>query len=181
MFFGPESLQVNKMDAPQQLPDQDRVDRQPSKMPTENDEAYPQAVSDPQPPLQEAILKKHPAVEQFQPILEILADLDRDDPKLAFQAARPVGLFRRLWAPCEPKHSESEIPDENGRAPKEATAKLSNGRDGFQLRPDEQLSRLVSLEQALEQTQERLISVLKDWNQSPRGDLAMLMDIERCS
>jgi hypothetical protein len=39
------------MDAPQQLPDQDRVDRQPSKVPMENDEAYPQAVSDPQPPL----------------------------------------------------------------------------------------------------------------------------------
>jgi hypothetical protein len=58
---------------------------------------------------------------------------------------------------------------------------LSNGRDGFQLRPDEQLSRLVFLEQALEQTKERLISVLKDWNQSPRGNLAMLMDIERCS
>ena len=130
---------------------------------------------------QEAILKNPLAVEQFQPILETLADLDRDDPKLAFQAARPVGLFRRLWAPCEPKHSESEIPDENDRAPKEATAKLSNGRDGFQLRPDEQLSRLVSVEQALEQTQKRLISVLKDWNQSPRGDLAMLMDIERCS
>jgi hypothetical protein len=42
---------VNTMDAPQQLPDQDRVDRQPSEMPMENDEAYPQAVSDPQPPL----------------------------------------------------------------------------------------------------------------------------------
>jgi hypothetical protein len=110
---------------------------------------------------QEAILKKPLAVEQFQPILETLADLDRDDPKLAFQAARPVGLFRRLWASCGPKQSEGKIPDKNNRAPKEATAKLSNGRDCFQLRPDEQLSRLVSLEQALEQTQERLISVLK--------------------
>jgi hypothetical protein len=130
---------------------------------------------------QEAILKNPLAVEQFQAILETLADLDRDDPKLAFQAARPVGLFRRLWASCEPKHSEGEIPDENDRAPKEATAKVSNERDGFQLRPDEQLSSLVSLEEALEQTQERLISVLKDWNQSSRGDLAMLMDIERCS
>ena len=79
------------------------------------------------------------------------------------------------------KHSESEIPDQNDRPPKEATTKLNKQRDGFQLRPDEQLSRLVSLEEALEQTQERLISVLKDWNQSSRGDLAMLMDIERCS
>ena len=130
---------------------------------------------------QEEILKKPLTIEHFQPILETLADLDRDDPKLAFQAARPVGLFRRLWASCEPKHSESEIPDENDRPPKEAATKLNKQRDGFQLRPDEQLSRLVSLEEALEQTQERLISVLKVWNQSSRGDLAMLMDIERCS
>jgi hypothetical protein len=57
---------------------------------------------------------------------------------------------------------------------------LSNGRDGFQLRPDEQLSRLVSLEQALEQTQERLIpplatshehlSISISMAKSPRGD-----------
>jgi hypothetical protein len=58
---------------------------------------------------------------------------------------------------------------------------LNKQRDGFQLHPDEQLSRLSSLEQALEQTQERLISVLKDWNQSSRGDLAMLMGMKRCS
>ncbi|CAP87081.1 hypothetical protein PCH_Pc24g01730 [Penicillium rubens Wisconsin 54-1255] len=170
------------MDSPEQLPDQDRADRQPSEIPMESDEAYPQAVSDSEPPLQqEEILKKPLTIEHFQPILETLADLDRDDPKLAFQAARPVGLFRRLWASCEPKHSESEIPDENDRAPKEATTKLNKQRDGFQLRPDEQLSRLSSLEQALEQTQERLISVLKDWNQSSRGDLAMLMGMKTCS
>ncbi|CRL27352.1 unnamed protein product [Penicillium camemberti] len=42
----------------------------------------------------------------------------------------------------------------------------------------EQLSRLYSFEQALEQTQERLIGVLKDWNQCPRSDLALLMDIK---
>ncbi|CAP87058.1 hypothetical protein EN45_063630 [Penicillium chrysogenum] len=170
------------MNSSEQLPDEDSADHQPSEMPMESDEAYPQAVSDSEPPLQqEATLKKPLTIEHFQPILETLADLDRDDPKLAFQAARAVGLYRRLWASRGPKHSESEIPDENDRAPNEATAKLSNGRDGFQLRPDEQLSRLVFLEQALEQTQERLISVLKDWNQSSRGDLAMLMDIERCS
>ncbi|OQE54875.1 hypothetical protein PENNAL_c0445G11692, partial [Penicillium nalgiovense] len=140
----------------EQLPDQDRADRQPSEMPMESDEAYPQAVSNSEPPLQqEEILKEPLTIEHFQPILETLADLDRDDPKLAFQAARPVGLFRRLWA--------------------SSTTKLNKQRDGFQLRPDEQLSRLSSLEQALEQTQERLISVLKDWNQSSRGDLAMLM------
>lgn len=78
-----------------------------------------------------------------------------------------------------PKHREDEKPDENDRAPKEANAKLSNERDGLQHRPDEQLSRLYSFEQALGQTQERLIGVLKDWNQCSRSDLAVLMDIKR--
>ncbi|OQE62190.1 hypothetical protein PENNAL_c0267G07262 [Penicillium nalgiovense] len=120
------------MGASEQPPDQDRADRQPSEMPIESDEAYPQANSDSDPPLQDTIVKKPLTIEQFQPILETLADLYRDDLKLAFQAARP--------ASCEPKHPENEIPDENKRARKEATAKLSNERDGFQLHPDEQLS-----------------------------------------
>ena len=50
MFLGAEFLQVNRMDS-EQLPDQDRADRQPSEMPRESDEAYPQAVSDSEPPL----------------------------------------------------------------------------------------------------------------------------------
>ncbi|KAI1829388.1 hypothetical protein DTO027I6_9603 [Penicillium roqueforti] len=168
------------MDAPEQLPDQHRGDRQPSEMPMQGDEAYPQAVSDSEPPVQQEESPKKPlAIEQFQLILETLTDLDRDDPKLAFQAARTVGLYRRLWTSCVPKHLEGEISEENDKTSKEATTKLSNERDGFQLRPDEQLSRLYSFEQALEQTQERLIGVLKDWNQCSRSDLVLLMDIKR--
>lgn len=45
---------------------------------------------------QDTIVKKPLTIEQFQPILETLADLYRDDLKLAFQAARPVGLSRHL-------------------------------------------------------------------------------------
>jgi hypothetical protein len=111
--------------------------------------------------------------------LETLADLDRDDPKLAFQAARSVGLYRRLWASYAPKHPEGEIPDEDDKISKEATPKLSNERDGLQLRPDGKLFRLYSFEQALEQTQERLTGALKNWNQCPKSDLALLMDINR--
>ncbi|OQE69367.1 hypothetical protein PENNAL_c0137G10935 [Penicillium nalgiovense] len=36
------------------------------------------------------------ATEPFQPILKVLADLEHDDPKFAFPAARLVGLYRRL-------------------------------------------------------------------------------------
>jgi hypothetical protein len=78
-----------------------------------------------------------------------------------------------------PKHLEGEISEENDKTSKEATTKLSNERDGFQLRPDEQLPRLYSFEQAFEQTQERLTGVLKDWNQCSRSDLVLLMDIKR--
>ncbi|KAI3286518.1 hypothetical protein DTO002I6_8189 [Penicillium roqueforti] len=168
------------MDTPEQLPDQDMADRQPSEMPIESDEAYPQAVSDPEPPMQqEECPKKPPAIDQFQPILETLADLDRDDPKLAFQAARTVGLYRRLWASCVPKHREGEKLDENDKTSREVTTELSNERDGLQHRPGEQLSCLYSFEQALGQTQERLVGVLKGWNQCSRSDLAVLMDIKR--
>ncbi|CAG8022967.1 unnamed protein product [Penicillium salamii] len=170
------------MDAPKQLPDQDMADHQPSEIPIQSDETYPQAISDSKTPVQqEACPKKPLAIEQFQSTLETLADLDRDDPKLAFQAARTVGLYRRLWGSCVPKHREGEKPDENDKTSRETITKVSNERDGLQHRPDEQLSRLYSFEQALGQTQERLIGVLKDWNQCSRSDLAALMDIKRCA
>ena len=51
IVLGAEPLQVDTMDAPEQLPDQDRADRQPSEMPIQRDEAYPQAISDSEPPL----------------------------------------------------------------------------------------------------------------------------------
>ncbi|CAG8606997.1 unnamed protein product [Penicillium salamii] len=168
------------MDAPEQLPDQDMADRQPSEMPIQSDEAYPQAVSDPKTPVQqEACPKKPPAIEQFQPILETLADLDRDDPKLAFQAARTVGLYRRICASYVPKHRNGENSDENDKTSWETTIEPSNERDGLRHCPGEQLSHLYSFEQALGQTQERLIGVLKDWNQCSRSDLAVLMDIKK--
>lgn len=43
-------LQAETMDAPKQLPDQDRADRQPSDVPTPSDEAHPKVFSDSEPP-----------------------------------------------------------------------------------------------------------------------------------
>ncbi|CAG8209376.1 unnamed protein product [Penicillium salamii] len=113
------------MDALEQLSDRDMADRQPSEMPIQSDEAYSQAVSDPESPMQGACPEKPLAIEQFQSTLEILAGLDRDDPKLAFQAARIVGLYRRLWASCVPKYREGEKPDENDKNSGETTTKVS--------------------------------------------------------
>ncbi|CEJ62523.1 hypothetical protein PMG11_11020 [Penicillium brasilianum] len=48
----------------------------------------PPAPEDPQrPPLMD---------QPFEPAMEALAQLEREDPKLAFQAARIVGQYRRL-------------------------------------------------------------------------------------
>ncbi|KAJ5871110.1 uncharacterized protein N7529_003463 [Penicillium soppii] len=112
------------MDALERLPDQGKGDRQPSEMPIQSDEACPKAIADSEPPLQEASPKIILAIEHFQPILETLADLDRDDPKLAFQVARHVGLYRRLWASCVPKHLDGEISDRNDRTSKTGTLHL---------------------------------------------------------
>jgi hypothetical protein len=53
---------------------------------------------------QEADTRNTLATEPFQPILKVLADLERDDPKFAFPAARIVRLYRRLWELCVSKH-----------------------------------------------------------------------------
>ncbi|KAJ5101041.1 hypothetical protein N7456_007093 [Penicillium angulare] len=39
-------------------------------------------------------------VQPFEEIQRTLADLEINDPKLAFQAARLVGLYQRLWESC---------------------------------------------------------------------------------
>jgi hypothetical protein len=51
--------------------------------------------------------RRPPLMDQpFEPAMEALARLEREDPKLAFQAARIVGLYRRLWESCTSKHIE---------------------------------------------------------------------------
>jgi hypothetical protein len=57
---------------------------------------------------QEANQKHLLAIKRFQPILEKLADLEREDPKLAFQAARLAGLYRRIWTSCVSNHLDEE-------------------------------------------------------------------------
>ncbi|KAJ5671396.1 hypothetical protein N7507_000523 [Penicillium longicatenatum] len=51
----------------------------------------------PEPPLQEATPKDALLTGPFQTVLETVADLERDDPKRAFQASRLLGIYRRLW------------------------------------------------------------------------------------
>jgi hypothetical protein len=109
----------------------------------------------------------------------VLADIERDDPKFAFPAARLVGLYRRLWESCVSKHIDGQKLEQDNFVLKEAGAHLRKKRDGFQARHDKQLSLLRIFEQALELSMERLVSVLDDWNHPSTLNLAGLSDNER--
>ncbi|CRL27394.1 unnamed protein product [Penicillium camemberti] len=89
------------MDAPNSLPHQEKEgDQYPSELPILNKKDKSQENSDyiplPSPSQQEAETRHTLATELFEPILRVLVELERDDPKFAFLAARLVGLYRHL-------------------------------------------------------------------------------------
>ncbi|KAJ5862975.1 hypothetical protein N7455_007043 [Penicillium solitum] len=103
------------------------------------------------------------ATEPIQYILKELADLGHDDPKSAFPVARFFGLYRRLWESCVSKHINGQRLEQENLLLEEAGAHLRKKRDGLKLRHDKQLARLRFLEQALDSSRERLVSVLNAW------------------
>jgi hypothetical protein len=188
------------MDVQRSLPDPEiEEDQQPSEMPNLGEKDNSQETSDHVPPLVSETIrlqifwltiaalpfaagsrnKTHPATEPFQPILKVLADLESDDPKFAFPAARLVGLYRRLWESCVSKHIDGQKLVQGNLVLKEAGAHLRKERDGLEVRHDKQLYRLCFFEQALELSRERLVSVLDDWNHLSKLDLAVLPDNAR--
>ena len=88
------------------------------------------------------------ATEPFQAALKVLANLERDDPKFAFPAARLVGLYRRLWEPCVSKHIDGQNHSRGIRLWGRLTH-LRKERDGLQLHHEKQLARLRFFRQAL--------------------------------
>ncbi|KAJ5033183.1 hypothetical protein NUH16_003099 [Penicillium rubens] len=104
------------MDAPNGSPDQkNEGDQQPIELPILSEKDKSQETSDHAPSVSETIqlqtllltiaalsfatgsrYKNTLATEPFQPILKVLADLERDDPKFTFPAAPLVGLYRSL-------------------------------------------------------------------------------------
>ncbi|CAG7947638.1 unnamed protein product [Penicillium salamii] len=167
------------MDALNTSPDQENeTEQQPSELPILSKKDKSQENSHHVPPL-EAEARHNFATVPFQPILKVLADLERDDPKFAFPAARLVGLYRRLWESCVSKHIGGEKLEQRNLALKEAGTHLRKERDGLQVRHDKQLSWLRFFEQALELSRERLTSVLDDWNHPSRLNLAGFPDNAR--
>ncbi|KAK9846789.1 hypothetical protein MYU51_000757 [Penicillium brevicompactum] len=155
-------------------------DWQTSELPIFSEKDNSQESSDhvplPSPSQQKAATRHTLATEPFQPILKVLADLERDDPNFAFPAARLVGLYRRLWESCVSKHIDGQKLEQSNRILKEAGTRLRKESDGLQLRHDKQLFRLRFFEQALDLSRERLVSVLGDWNHPLRLNLAGFSD-----
>ncbi|OQD82985.1 hypothetical protein PENSOL_c167G01343 [Penicillium solitum] len=123
------------------------------------------------------------AVEPFQPVLEILKQLEEEeDPKLAFQAARLVGLYRRLWESCVSKHVDSQQIEAANEKLRTRNIQLCNEGNHLKHRQDEQVARLHSFDDALDEVRGKLIGVLKVWNDRSVGELAILPEDEfpRC-
>ncbi|CAG8138369.1 unnamed protein product [Penicillium nalgiovense] len=173
------------MDSPNSSPDQEKQgEQQPNELPIFNDKDNNVEPSDHVPPLtspsqHEEVTRHALATEPFQPTLTVLADLERDDPKFAFPAARLVGLYRRLWESCVSKHIDVQKIDQSNEILKEAGTYLRKERDSLQLHHEKQLARLRFFGQALESSRERLISLLDDWNYPYSPNLAGLTDVAR--
>ncbi|KAJ6001225.1 hypothetical protein N7481_001634 [Penicillium waksmanii] len=118
--------------------------------------------------------------EQVPPVItdkrELLVNepFERDDPSLAFQGARLLGLYRSLWKSSVSKQLNGESLEKNNETSGEANMDLKSERDGLQLLYDEQQSRLLLLDRELELSRQRLISILNHWSQYSRGELTGL-------
>ncbi|KAI1828875.1 hypothetical protein DTO027I6_10204 [Penicillium roqueforti] len=173
------------MDSPNSPPDQEKEgEQQPSELPLLSDKDNSQDTSDNTPPLpsssqHEEETRHTLATEPFQVVLKVLADLERDDPKSVFPAARLVGLYRRLWESCVSKHIDGQKLQQGNQILKEASINLSKERDSLQLHHEKQLVRLRFFGQALESSRERLISLLGDWNYPFSPNLTGLTDVAR--
>lgn len=87
--------------------------------------------------------------QPFEPAMEALGRLEREDRVFASQAARIVGLYRSLWESCTSKHIQgSRLAKANHRL-REAHRHLADERNKSQSRHDDQIARLQFIDRAL--------------------------------
>ncbi|OQE60736.1 hypothetical protein PENNAL_c0300G03435 [Penicillium nalgiovense] len=118
------------MDASNSSPDQGKGEQQPCELPNLSKKDNNVEPSDNVPPLtppsqHEEETRHTLATELFQPTLKVLADLESDDRKFAFPAARLVELYRHLWDSCASKHIDGQKLEQNNQSLKEAGTHLT--------------------------------------------------------
>ncbi|KAJ5559448.1 hypothetical protein N7513_001847 [Penicillium frequentans] len=72
--------------------------------------------------------------------------LEKEDPKLASQGARLLGIFRRMWESCATKNLESERIENMNQDLRAVNAQVCHEEDHLKHRQDEQLARFYKLE-----------------------------------
>lgn len=108
------------------------------------------------------------AAEPFQPVLDIIDRLDHDDPKLAAQAARLVGLYRRLWESCISKHLDTQRLQEVNHQLRANNLQLCQERETLQNQYEDLEALLAHFQQGLEKARDGILNVLRIWgNLSP--------------
>ena len=139
------------------------------------DANVPQMAPDDGAPTGTPTLVKQP----FEALQATLTDLEINDPKLAFQAARIVGLFRRLWESCVSKQArEMQLTREN-HSVQEAIGQLETEKDDLCLRFKELKVKLDAFNSAWESSKQRAMDIMDTWRQCDLGDLdSVIMDVE---
>ncbi|KAJ5531455.1 hypothetical protein N7527_004848 [Penicillium freii] len=79
-------------------------------------------------------MRNNLSVEPFQPVLEILKQLEEEDTELAFQAARLVGYYRCLWESCVSKHTDGKQLEEANEKLRAGNIQLCNEGSHLKLR-----------------------------------------------
>lgn len=117
--------------------------------------------------------------QPFEDIQETLADLEISDPKLAFQAARLVGLYRRLWESCVSKQMrEAQLVQEN-HSLREAIDHVQTEKHDLSIRSEGLKIKLEAFDRALESSRQQIMSIMDTWHQCECGDLdSVIMEAE---
>ncbi|KAJ5267233.1 hypothetical protein N7478_010249 [Penicillium angulare] len=109
--------------------------------------------------------------QPFEDIQETLADLEISDPKLAFQAARLVGLYRRLWESCVSKQMrEVQLVREN-HSLREAIDHTQTEKHDLSIRAEELKIKLEAFDRAFESSRQQIMGIMDIWRQCECGDL----------
>ncbi|KAJ5117631.1 hypothetical protein N7448_011263 [Penicillium atrosanguineum] len=114
------------------------------------------------------------AADPFRPVLEALQRLEQEDPQLASQGARLLGLFRRMWESCAAKHFDSQRLEDMNQDLRAMNANICREGDHLKHRQDEQLARFYDFEESLDQTRQDILDILKDWDSCTVAHLAVL-------